>query len=46
MVEVEGISGEVGELGVNDDFKILVFTLGMSIFLFTKTGHIGGETRF
>lgn len=32
---VEGITGELGE-GVNDDFKMLIFTLGMSIFLFSK----------
>lgn len=43
MLVVEGITGEVR---VNDDFKTLLCTFGLSIFLFTKIGCPGERLGF
>lgn len=43
MVGVEGITGNVG---INNNSKILFCTLGLSILLFTKIGHTRERTDF
>lgn len=41
-----GVEGMIGEVRVSDDFKILLCTFGLSIFLLAKIGCTGERPGF